>query len=132
MVGSNESGNSVVFDVPDEPGGLSTGQTPMEAVLMALASCTSMDMVSILKKKRQPLRGLEVEAEGEMAPDHPRVFTSIGLRFILYGKGLEERACDKALDISLNKYCPVGAMLRNAGVEIESELDIATSGDISQ
>lgn len=106
----SESGNRVQFDT-DSP--YANGPSPMEAVLMALCSCTSVDVVSILKKKRQEITGLRVSAVAERAEQAPRVFTKIKLTYAVRGK-LSRKAVEDAVSLSKNKYCSVSKMLEKA------------------
>lgn len=85
--------------------------TPMELLLMALGSCTATDVVSILKKKRQPLQALEVICSGERASEPPKVYTKLEVVYRLRGK-LEEAAVKHAIELSEQKYCSVSAMLQ--------------------
>ena len=89
------------------------GPSPMEVVLMALCSCTSVDVVSILQKKRQQLTGLRVTANGTQAETPPRVFTHIKLTYAVRGK-LSRKAVEDAVSLSKNKYCSVSKMLEKA------------------
>ncbi len=86
------------------------GASPMEFVLMALCGCTSVDVVSILHKKREPLTSLTVSAVAEQAPDAPRVFTHIQLTYHI-GGGVSAKAAEDAVALSKNKYCSVSKML---------------------
>ena len=114
--GIAENGNSIFFDAEPKH---EQGPSPMEAVLMALCGCTSVDVVSILKKKRQPLTGLRVSAAAEQAPNPPRVFTRIKLTYAVSGK-LSRKAVDDAVALSKNTYCSVSKMLEKAAtVEYE-------------
>jgi putative redox protein len=108
--GVTESGNHIQFDT-DAP--YSNGPSPMEAVLVALCSCTSVDVVSILKKKRQAVTGLRVSAVAERSPAPPRVFTHIKLTYAVRGK-LSRKAVEDAVSLSKNKYCSVSKMLEKA------------------
>jgi putative redox protein len=92
----------------------------MEAVLMALCGCTSVDVVGILQKKRQELTGLRVSAEATQAPTPPRVFTHIKLTYAVSGK-LSRKAVEDAVSLSKNKYCSVSLMLAKA-MPIEYEI----------
>lgn len=113
---SAENGNKIIFDVDSAH---THGPSPMEAVLMALCSCTSVDVVSILQKKRQPLTGLRVTATAAQAPAPPRVFTHIKLTYAVHGK-LSRKAVEDAVSLSKNKYCSVSLMLSKAApVEYE-------------
>ncbi|MFN3928112.1 MAG: OsmC family protein, partial [Thermoflexus sp.] len=79
------SGHTVVMDAAPDVGGTNQGPRPMELVLVALAGCTAMDVLSILRKKRQPLEGFAMEIRGERAPEHPKVYTDIDLLYIVKG-----------------------------------------------
>ncbi len=105
-----ENGNTILLDGDSAH---VHGPSPMEAVLMALCSCTSVDVVSILKKKRQPLTGLRVSAVAERAETAPRVFTRITLTYAVSGK-LSRKAVEHAVSLSKNTYCSVSKMLEKA------------------
>jgi putative redox protein len=96
------------------------GPSPVQAVLMALCCCTSVDVVSILKKKRQDLTGLRVTAAATRADEIPKIFTRIMLTYAVRGK-LSRRAVEDAVSLSKNKYCSVSKMLEKAAV-IEYEI----------
>jgi putative redox protein len=114
--GTAENGNTITFDADAAH---THGPSPMEAVLMALCSCTSVDVVNILKKKRQPITGLRVSAVGTQAEMAPRVFTHIKLTYAVHGK-LSRKAVEDAVSLSKNKYCSVSLMLeKHAPVEYE-------------
>lgn len=87
---------------------------PMESVLMALCACTGLDVVEILRKMRAPLDELRVEADAERQADPPRVFTEIHLRVLARGHGLRRGQVERAVALSVDKYCPVAVMLRQA------------------
>ena len=115
--GTAENGNTITFDANSAH---KNGPSPMEAVLMALCSCTSVDVVSILKKKRQPVTGLRVSANAAQAPAPPRVFTHIKLTYAVRGN-LSRKAVEDAVSLSKNKYCSVSKMLEKAAT-IEYEI----------
>jgi putative redox protein len=102
------------------------GASPMEFVLMALCSCTSVDVVSILNKKREPLTSLLVSAVAEQAPEAPRVFTHIKLTYQIGGK-VSEKAAEDAVALSKNKYCSVSKMLEKAAT-IDYEITYVKTG----
>lgn len=113
----------VHIDGSPEIGGLGLGVRPMELVLMALASCSSLDLVSILKKQKQDLVGFSVSVEGERREKIPTTFTKIHMVFSL--KGLIDRAkAERAAELAIKKYCSVHDMLVSGGVEITYSLDI--------
>ena len=105
--GRSESGHNVTFDGGAAHHG---GPSPMEAVLMALCSCSSVDIVSILQKKREPLTSLTVSATAEQAAAPPRVFTKITLTYLI-GGAVSKKAAETAVSLSKNKYCSVSKML---------------------
>jgi putative redox protein len=117
--GKAENGNTIVFDTDAAH---THGPSPMEAVLMALCSCTSVDVVSILKKKRQPVTGLRVSAVATQAPSPPRVFTNIKLTYAVRGK-VSRKAAQDAVALSKQKYCSVSLMLSKAA-PVECEIVI--------
>lgn len=114
--GKAENGNTIVFDAEAAH---THGPSPMEAVLMALCSCTSVDVLSILKKKRQPVTGLRVSAAATQAAAPPRVFIHIKLTYAVRGK-VSRKAAEDAVALSKQKYCSVSLMLAKAApVECE-------------
>src|ERR1700749_2117768 len=116
--GSAENGNKIVFDADAAH---KHGPSPMEAVLMALCACTSVDVVSILKKKRQEITGLRVSAQAERAENPPQVFTKIKLTYTVKGK-VDRKAAEDAVSLSKNKYCSVSKMLE-CTAEISYEIE---------
>lgn len=105
------SGQTNVMDAAPEVGGQNTGPRPMEVLLFGLGGCTGMDVVSILRKKRQPFTGLEIKIAGERAPEHPKRFTAIHMEYVVYGKGLDPKAVEDSIRLSQEKYCSVKASL---------------------
>ena len=109
--GSTEDGNSITIDGDSAH---THGPSPLQIVLMALCSCTSVDVVSILKKKRQNLTALRVTAHATQAQTPPRVFTHIKLTYAVRGGHLSRKAVEDAVSLSKNKYCSVSKMLEKA------------------
>lgn len=118
--GRTESGHTITLDTAKEH---VAGPSPMEAVLAALCGCTSVDVVSILEKKREPITGLTVSATAEQAPAPPRVFTHIHLTYRISGK-VAKKAAEDAVSLSKNKYCSVSLMLEKA-VKIDYSIEYA-------
>lgn len=118
------SRKKVVFDAP-EKGIQPKGVGPTEAVLLAMAACSSMDVVSILRKMRQELRGLEVTIEGVRAAKPPRVYTSIHVEYLAQGKELSPEKVKRAVSLSLRKYCSVGVMMARSGAVVTSSVKVA-------
>ncbi len=119
----NDKGLSVNFDAPEKYGGEDTAPTPMETVLASLAGCTSFDVVSILKKKRQNISGYSVETEAERSDEPPEVFTKIHIKYIVKGKDISKEAVERAIQLSHDKYFSVGAMLKKTA-EITTSYEI--------
>jgi len=117
-----EGAPEVLFDAGD--GGTRRGPSPMQATLLATMACTASDVVSILRKERVPFRGLEIEAEAERANEVPKVFTKIRLHYRVRGTNIQEAAVRRAIELSSEKYCTVGIMLRRAGVEFVNTHEI--------
>lgn len=86
--------------------GLEDGVSPMEAVLMAAGGCSGIDVVSTLKKMRQPLEGMEISVSGQRREEHPRYYNSIQIKYVLKGK-LDYEKVKRAVELSLDKYCSV-------------------------
>ncbi|MCH8275362.1 MAG: OsmC family protein [Armatimonadetes bacterium] len=119
------SGFEFSFDSPPEFGGEGAGPQPLEALLCCIAACSAMDVISILKKKRQDVTAYRVEVKGDRPPggQWPRPFTKIVVRHILSGKDLDEAAVARAAELSDTKYCSVTATLREAP-EVTSEWEV--------
>jgi putative redox protein len=124
LVGEASSGPAIVLDhvLPGEEG-RETGPRPLELLLIGLAGCSAMDVVSILQKKRQPFTGLQIKVTAERADEHPRVYTHIHLEYVVTGQGVEPQAVERAMELSQTKYCAAAAMLSKA-VEITTSYQI--------
>lgn len=114
FLGRSESGHNVVFDAADDN---LAAPTPMEMVLMSAGCCSSVDVVSILKKARQQVTDCEVTVTGERAETVPRVFTKIHLHFDVTGSKVSEKHVERAVSLSADKYCSVALMLAK-GLEV--------------
>jgi putative redox protein len=108
----NEQGVIVYMDGSPEIGGEDLGARPMQLVLMALGGCTSMDMLSMLKKMREEVKGYKVAVDAERATEHPMVFTKIHIHYTLEGN-LKKENVEKAINLSMDKYCSVTHMLNS-------------------
>jgi putative redox protein len=105
------SNHWVIMDTKNEAGGSGAGSTPKELMLMALAGCTSMDVIPILKKKRSPVAAYECNVKGVEREEHPKIFTEIHIEYVLYGDGIKTDDVERAIDLSKTKYCSVSAQL---------------------
>jgi putative redox protein len=111
---AGEDGIAVELDAPLEHGGCGGGLRPLELLLIGLGGCTGMDVISILRKKRQDVTGYRIEVDGTRANQHPKVFTEIRGRHIVRGNNVSEEAVRRAIELSETKYCPAFAMLEKA------------------
>ena len=114
FVGEADSGHAIVLDGPSETGGKNTGLRPMELLLIGIGSCSGMDVVSILKKKKQAITGVEINVNGQKAESYPQKFTGIDIEFIIKGKNVSEDAVKRAIQLSMEKYCSVKATLEGS------------------
>ncbi len=121
------SGGRLAFDYPADKGGRGDVPSPMEATLLALGGCTGMDVISILKKMREPVTGLEIRVAAERTEEHPRVFKSFVIEYIVEGEGLKEANVQKAVNLSKDKYCSVSAMLTR-GAKVEYRVSVVDKG----
>lgn len=121
------SGHSLVVDGPEHIGGRNLGPRPMELMLMSVGACSSVDVVYILKRARQPVVGCQVEVKGTRADTEPAVFTDIHLNFIVSGEGLSEVQVKRAVGLSAEKYCSASIMLGRAGVKMTHSYAIRAS-----
>ena len=122
FTGRTDDGRESRFDVPVAMGGEGTAPSPMEAVLHALAACSAVDVVAILEKMRCPPASLRVEVDAERAADHPRVYTSIDVLFVVTGE-VPEKKLARAIALSAGTFCSVGAML-NATARIAHRYEL--------
>src|SRR5512147_1142155 len=119
FIGVDSTNHFVVISTPDE----GVGVKPSDMLLLALASCTAVDVVEILSKKRLPLDSMEIITTGEQDADPPWTFRKINLKFRLSGRGLSDKAVEQAIQLSEEKYCSVAATVR-ATAEITTEFEI--------
>ena len=120
FIGITPSGHAQVIETDK---GRASAATPMELLLLALGGCTAVDVISILKKKRERVTDYRVEVRGTRREEHPRAFTRMEVRHVVRGRGVSERAVAQAVELSETKYCSVAATLR-PGVEIVTTYEI--------
>ncbi|MCP4231433.1 MAG: OsmC family protein [bacterium] len=123
LVGKAASNVWIPMDGPEELTGSDAGVRPIELFLLGLGGCTGMDVISILQKKRVNLDDFEIEIEADRADEHPKVFTKIRLKYIVYGKDIKPKDVERAIELSEENYCSAQAMLRPT-VEITSSFEI--------
>jgi putative redox protein len=112
--GTADSG--FIVDLGGDPavGGADDGFRPLELMLVSLAGCTGMDVISILRKKRQQVTDFKVAVEADRAGEHPKVFTAVRVHYTITGTDVDPKAVERAIELSETKYCPAQAMLVEA------------------
>jgi putative redox protein len=127
FIGITPSGHAQVLDTDHER---ASAATPMELLLIALGSCTAVDVISILHKKRQQVTAYRVEVRGTRRAEHPRSFSRMEVRHILRGRNISEKAVAQAIELSETKYCSVVATLRPTAEIVSSYEIIEETGDV--
>jgi len=107
-----DSNHWVIMDGPEDFEGSNAGSRPKELLLFALGGCTASDVIPILKKKRVPVKGFQINLTANVREQHPQVFTDIHMEYVFYGEGINTADIERAIDLSTTKYCSVSAMLR--------------------
>lgn len=126
-LGSTWPEGKIALDADEAVGGHGRGFRPMELLLVGLAGCTAMDVISILRKKQQDVTAFEVEVEGIQVEEHPRTFGTIHVLYRVTGRTVDEKAVARAIELSETKYCGASAMLREKAV-ITSRYEILEAG----
>ena len=116
MKATNETGNAIEMDGSPGIGGQNLGARPMEVVLMSLAGCSSIDVISILKKMKQEVTDYNVEVTAERREEIPSIFTKIHMKFLVSGNNLEDDKVKRAVQLSAEKYCSVSKILEPTAV----------------
>lgn len=109
--GTADSGYMQKMDAEASVGGENSAARPMEFIALGLAGCTGMDVISILRKKQQPVKDFQVRVHAERAGEHPKVFSSAVIEYRISGRDVKEEAVRRAIGLSAEKYCPAQAML---------------------
>jgi putative redox protein len=120
FIGYTPSGHTITIDTDS---GRNSAPSPMELLLLALGSCTGVDVVSILRKKRQDVTDYRVEVRGERREEHPRSYKRMEVHHIVTGRNVSERSVARAIELSEKKYCSVAATLRPTA-EIVSSFEV--------
>ena len=125
FLGVGDNGRSVVMSPADGP-----GVSPMQMLLLGLGGCTAIDIVDILQKQRQPLEDIRVEISGERGEEWPKPWSAIHIHYVITGAGLDPHKVDRAIDLSVNKYCGAHATLAGvATITHDHELRAAEEPD---
>ena len=120
FIGITPSGHAVTMDTDHDR---SSAPSPVELLLVALGSCTGIDVISILQKKRMSVSAYRIEVSGKRREEHPRAYTVMNVHHIVTGKNISTRALEQAIKLSESKYCSVAATLRPR-VAIHSSFEI--------
>jgi putative redox protein len=113
--GTSSSGDTLIMDADKASGGQDTGFRPMELLLVGFGGCSGMDVISILRKKRQQVTGFDIHVKGEKTDSYPKIYKEVHIEYVVKGRGVEKEAVERAIKLSLEKYCSVGATLAKAG-----------------
>ncbi|MBE3068223.1 MAG: OsmC family protein [Chloroflexi bacterium] len=124
FVGQNALGGTVQMGTLDGKPGVG----PMQLLLVAIAGCTGVDILSILQKKRTDLTDMQVRVSGKRADDYPMIWTHIHITYLIWGKSIKPKDVEQAIDLSEDKYCSVGIMLGKSS-KITSEYHILKPGE---
>jgi putative redox protein len=126
LEGHNSEQKNTVFDSHSSENYVSIAATPMEIMLQSMAACSMMDVLSILEKKRKNITSLHVEVIGDRADEHPKVFTSVLLKFYLKSTDAELKDIERSVELSQQTYCSAAAMFKRSGCDVKTEcyLDI--------
>ncbi|MEM4311584.1 MAG: OsmC family protein [Nitrososphaerales archaeon] len=121
FIAKDDQNHSIVLDLPESSGGENLGFTPTKLLLVAVAGCTAMDIVLLMRKSNQDIKGLEVQVTGEQRlEEYPHYFKEITLKYIVKGKSIDEGALKRAIKLSDEKYCSVGATIKGVSKIITS------------
>jgi putative redox protein len=112
--GAADSGFTQHMDAEESVGGENSAARPMEFIVMGLAGCTAMDVISILRKKQQDVKDFKVKLHADRASEHPKVFTKALIEYLVTGTNVDEAALVRAISLSAEKYCPAQTMLSKA------------------
>ncbi len=123
FIGTADSGFPVQMDAGRSAGGTNSGVRPMELLALGLAGCAAMDVISILRKKRQAVTQFEVRVDLSQAEEYPKVFTGAMITYIVGGKSVDETAVLRAIELSATKYCPAEFMFSQV-IPIDMQYEI--------
>ncbi len=114
FAGKSDSNSWVVMDGPEEFGGSNSSVRPKELLMISLGGCTGSDVVSILQKKRVIIDGFEMNISADLTDEHPKVYQNMHIEYVFYGKDINPKDVERAIELSQTKYCGVTAMLEKA------------------
>jgi putative redox protein len=129
IIGKSDLSHITVFDTHTQAGGDDSAPTPMEVMLQAMGACSFMDIVSILRKKKKTVVGLNVSLDAEQADNYPKVFTKVHLKYELISPDTEMKDLEKAIELSQKTYCSASAMFQRSGCEVTWDASIKSPSD---
>lgn len=121
FIGKNEMGLETAFDTHPNVGGEDSAASPMEIALQALAACSAMDVVSIIRKKRKTITDFRVFMDAERGTEHPKIYTRVHLIYQLTSPDAELKDLERAVELSQTIYCAVSAIFKRSGCEVTYE-----------
>jgi putative redox protein len=127
FVGEAGTGHKVAFGAPHGPDGLKPGPSPMELMLIGTGGCSAYDVVNILEKGRELVEDCVVELDAERAETDPKVFVRIHMHFVVKGRGLSEKKVERAVNLSVEKYCSASAMMAKTAV-LTHDFEVVDTG----
>lgn len=128
FVGQSGTGHKIVLGTATEPGGPTPGPSPMELVLMGTGGCSAFDVVHILEKGREKIEDVVVELDADRAESDPKVFTRIHMHFIVKGRGLSVQKVERAISLSVEKYCSASAMMAKTAT-VTHDFEVVDTAD---
>lgn len=123
LAGKGTSNHWIAMDAAEDLGGANAASRPLELLLIGLGGCTGMDVLSIMQKMKVPYTDFEIKLNAERANEHPKVFTKIKIKYLIYGKNINPLNVERAIELSETKYCSATAMLKHTA-QIETSYEI--------
>ncbi len=124
IIGKDAKDHETIFDTVPDVGGEDTAATPMSVLLQAMAACSFMDVISILRKKRKQVDGFNIKVQSERSREHPKKFVKVHLIYELTSPDAEQKDLDRSVELSQDKYCGASAMFKDSGCEVTAETKI--------
>lgn len=132
FVAESGSGHSLVIDGAPEHGGRNIGPRPMELILMGLGSCASFDVITVLKKQRQLISMCECSLDAKRAESAPSIFTKVVMEFTVTGNQLDLSKVERAVKLSIEKYCSASKMFEDAGVDLSHSVKVIDTAPLNK
>ncbi len=128
FIGTSGTGHSIVLGTKHGDSDVTPGPSPMELVLLGTGGCSAYDVVSILEKSRQNIEDVQVEMTAERAETDPKVFVKVHLHFIVIGRGVDPKRVERAIGLSVDKYCSASAMVAKSA-EVTHDFEVVEAGE---